>query len=825
MWPMTGFVQDLRHSFRAHFKSPGVTATAVVALGASIAASTVTVSVVQTVLLRSLPFKQPDRLVRISNDNPGLRSENIGFSVPELDDLRLTGLFEQVCAFWPTNANLTGAERPARLEVLVVSPNYFSMLGVSPRMGRVFGPEDVVPGIAEAAVISDGLWRRSFGGDPHVLGRTLRLDNDLYTIVGVLPPGFRHPGRTGSDDVELWATSGFSGPPLPPPVRKIRLLPGMVGRLKPSINYSQAQAGLNGLASRWERDFPNEYPREAKWAVDIQPLQETLVGSVRPLLLALTGAVFLVVLLTSINVANLLLARASRLHRQFAIQLALGSPRYRLVLQVLVDSVSLSLVAGVLGTGMAFLILHFVPLFLPEGVPRLNEIEAVWYVTIAGLLISLFVGVLSALVPAIHALHTNISAALREGTQGAGQSSSANRLRGGLIMFELTMGVVLMVGGGLLVRTFWRLAEKSPGFTSSQVVAADIHLPEPNDEKTDAYKSSENQQRFARELMRRLNSLPGVSLAGIITTAPIRGHSELAAFTVEGEAPSLQPTGESISVSPDYFKVMQIPLSHGRVFNENDEWGKQEVAVVDKSTAAHFWPNQDAVGKRLRMRPDATVPWFALPWMTVVGIVGDSAQDGLDVEGVPHIYTSIYQHPRKAMTLVIRTSLPATSSGPGIRREVEAIDPGVPVFHIQSMNEVISDSLATRRFAAALVGGFAVFALVLAITGIYGLLDLIVNQSLREVGIRMALGAEPSNITRLFLAKGTYPAMVGILLGIGFAALAGRGISSLLYGVSSADPAVFLAAAVLFLTVSISASYIPARRAARVDPFSALRED
>jgi putative ABC transport system permease protein len=461
---MTTLFQDVKYGLRLLWKSPGFTIVAVLSLALGVGANTAIFSIVNAVLLRSLPFSHPDRLVKIVANNRGVGAQDIGLSVPELDDLRTrAGVFDQVTATHGGPTNLTGGERPQHLELLEVSPNYFSMLGTSAHIGRVFGPGDEAPGFAEAAVISDSLWARGFGRDPGVLGRRLQLDNDPYTIVGVLPPGFRHPGRTVATDVEIWITAGFRADPFPKPDRSLPFLPGAIGLLKPGISLEQAQSRLNAFTAQLRAEYATDYPAGSGWSIEVEPLQESLVGNVRPMLLVLMGAVVLIILLALVNVANLLLARASGRQREMAVRLAMGATRSRMIRQLLTESMILSLVSGVVGVLTAIAALHFVQ-FLPARIPRLAEVQVDWTVLAFALLVSLFAGLGFGLVPALQSSKAEIAVAIREGARGSGTSSKTSRLRGLLIASESALAVVLMVGAGLLLRTFWGLLQENPGF-------------------------------------------------------------------------------------------------------------------------------------------------------------------------------------------------------------------------------------------------------------------------------------------------------------------------------------------------------------------------
>jgi predicted permease len=824
---MTTLFQDVRYGLRLLWKSPGFTIVAVLSLALGVGANTAIFSIVNAVLLRSLPFSHPDRLVKIVDNNRGVGAQDIGLSVPELDDLRTrAGVFDQVTATQGGPTNLTGGERPQHLELLEVSPNYFSMLGTSAHIGRVFGPGDEAPGFAEAAVISDSLWARGFGRDPGVLGRRLQLDNDPYTIVGVLPPGFRHPGRTVATDVEIWITAGFRADPFPKPDRSLRFLPGAIGLLKPGISLEQAQSRLNAFTAQLRAEYATDYPAGSGWSIEAEPLQDSLVGNVRPMLLVLMGAVVLIILLASVNVANLLLARASGRQREMAVRLAMGATRSHMIRQLLTESMILSLVSGVVGVLTAIAALHFVQ-FLPARIPRLAEVQVDWTVLAFALLVSLLAGLGFGLVPALQSSKAEIAVAIREGARGSGTSGKTNRLRGLLIASESALAVVLMVGAGLLLRTFWGLLQENPGFNPSRIVAANLYLPVPNNPDMDRYAKPEILNSFVREAVRRVSAIPGVDLASMTTDLPVTHLSRRRPVNIE-DRPDESGKGlfsEITSVTPEYFKVLQASLVRGRYFTEDDDTGKQPVAIVDESTARTYWPDRDPIGRRLSIRSirGAANP----PWCTVVGVIKDIKSDGLDQSGAPHIYRPIYQFPGPrslSLSVTVRTSLPATSLEPLIRREIQAVDPDLPVFNVRTMNEVIDGSLASRRFSAELVGVFAVVALLLASVGIYGLLAYMVGQRAHEIGVRMALGATPSTIGKMIVSRGAGLAGIGVVVGLILSGIMAPLISSLLYGVRPIDPEVFIAVPLILMVVVLLASYIPARRAARVSPIVALRE-
>jgi predicted permease len=826
---MGTLLQDVRYGLRMLVRKPTFTIVAVLTLALGVGANTAIFSIVNAVLLRSLPYPDPDRLVRIFFNEPGVGLRDVRFSKPELDDLLTrAGVFEDVSPIYVGSENLTGAKRPERVEGVNGSFSYFSMLGVVPQIGRLFGPPDVTPGVAQLVVISDGLWHRAYGADPNVLGRTIRIDGDPYTIIGVLPRGFRHPGPTASGDADVFGAMGFSAYPFPRPMRGTRILVSGIGRLKPGLTLAQAQAQLTAMAAQLRHDFPADYPLQAQWTIEIQPLQENLVGKVRPMLLVLLGAVILIVFIVSLNIANLLLARASGRQQEMAMRLALGASRGRMVRQMLTESMLLSLIGGAAGIATAVGTLGFILRFVPSNVPRFSEVRIDWVVLAFALLISILTGLVFGLAPALHAAKGAFSSAIREGGRGSGYSTRTGRLRDVLVVSEVAFALILMVGAGLLLRTLRDLLQENAGFNPTQVVTANTWLGVPNDPKTDPYLGIRDMTTFDRELLRRMKAIPGVALAAITSSLPTTNSnpSAVGGLKIEGFAIEDRPVessqdlrAERIRISPDYFKVFQATLLRGRSFTEGDEDGKPLVAIIDESTAHKYWPTGDPLGRRVRFGKDPTAPWT-----TVVGIIKNIKSDGLDIDGVPHIYVSTYQDPSKQVSVVLRTSLPATLLEPQIRHEIQSIDPGLPVFNVSSMNDVLDRSLASRRLSADLVGGFAGLAVLLASIGIYGLLAYMVGQRSHEIGVRMALGARRGDILRLFLRKGVALAGVGIVAGVVFSAFTASMMASLLYGVRPHDPAVFLIVPLLLFVIAVLASYLPARRATKVNPMIALRE-
>jgi putative ABC transport system permease protein len=613
-------------------------------------------------------------------------------------------------------------------------------------------------------------------------------------------------------------------------------LPGAIGRLKPGLTVAQAQARLDAMAANLRRDFANDYPPQAKWTVEVVPLQQSLVGKVRPMLVVLMAAVVLIVLVVSLNIGSLLLARASGRQQEMAVRAAMGASGGRMIRQMLTESLLLAFIGGIAGLTTAVITLKAVLRFVPANLPRLGEVNIDWRVLGFALLISLATGLLFGLAPAIHSSKAGLAGTMREGSRGSGYSAKAGRMRDALMVSQLAFAVVLMIGAGLLLETLRDLLRQNPGFNPSQVVTANIYLPNPNDPQLDPYHTLAQQIPFNRELLRRANAIPGVELAAITSNLPAADtiNSDSAAYGSTNHnslAIEDRPTessgdlsAEVIRISPDYFRVIQTPLVEGRFFTEDDENGKLPVAIIDEATARRYWwPDHDPVGRRLRIRlrfgQNPTNPWS-----TVVGVVKNIKHDGLDVDGVPHIYVPLNQFVGRSLSLALRTSSPASTLELQIRGAIQSVDPGLPVFGVTSLDQVLDASLASRRFSANLVAGFAGGALLLASIGIYGLLAYMVGQRSREIGLRLALGAQRADVLRLVLGKGVVLAGLGIVAGVIFSASTASMMASLLYGVRPHDPAVFLMVPLLLLVVAIAASYIPAWRATKVDPIVALRE-
>jgi len=803
----------------------GFTLVAVLTLAFGIGANTAIFSVVNAVVLRPLPFPKPEQIVIIRDDLTGRQIEDVGLSVDELKDLQeRSGVFEQVSAVWPVDANLTGSERPERIELLAVSPNYFALLGAHAQLGRVFGPEEQqAKGFAEGVVISDGLWKRLYGSDPNVLGRKVYADTDLYTIIGVMPPEFRHPGKTLRNEVDMWGTAGFSANPFGPPVRAARMLPGAIGRLKDGIDINQAQAKLDGLVAQLQTEFPKEYPPQAGWSIRVLSAHQQLVGNVQTILYVVLAAVGLVLLIGCVNLANLMLARSSGRRREMAIRLALGASRRRLVVQLLTESLLLSFIGGALALVVLAVLLKGFVQFIPPDIPRLNEIHI--NLTVLGFVfvISTITGLLFGLFPALQASRPDVVSNLKDGSFGSGFGLATHRFRSGLVVLEFALSLILMIAAGLLLRSFGRLLDVNPGFNPDNVLLTRVWLPVPNNPELDPYRDPLKRAGFIKELLQKVSAIPGVRNAAISngTAVPLVGPHNSGGFTIEGDAVTNNaiPTAQVGLVSPDYFRTMETPLKRGRFFTDADDRQAPQVVLIDEALAARYFSNRDPVGLRIKRGGPAS----EAPWMTIVGLVGNIKSDGFDKPDQPHLYFPIFQNPAYAMAIYLRTDVAPLTVTQSVREQVRSLDRDLPVFGERTMSQVAAESVSRRRFAMQLVGLFGILALLLAAVGIYGVIAYSVTQRTREIGIRVALGASRSAILRWVLKQGMVLTIAGVVIGLVGALALTRLLRSLLFGVGPTDLVTYGALAVLLTIVALIACYVPARRATKVDPLIALR--
>jgi predicted permease len=824
---MNTFLKDLRYACRMLLKTPAFTLVAILTLALGIGANIAAFSIVDGVLLRPLPFPQSGQLVRVYDDLRGSNTKDVGMSVPEFWDYRdRSGVFQDISVIWPIPVALTGIDRPQRIEVLATSPNYFTMLGVQPQLGRVYTQKDDVPGFIESVVLSDGFWRREFGADPNILGKSLRMDGDLYKVIGVMPPAFHHPGKTLETEEDAFIAAGYSALPFPvPPQRAFRMLPSAIARLKPGLTIEEAQARLETFTSGLSKEYPTDYPPAAGWAPRLVSVQSDLVGNIRAELYVLLGAVGFVLLIACVNLANLLLARGASRQREIAIRLALGAGRGRLIAQLLTESVLLSFISGCVALVTVVFLKRALLSFAPADLPRMNEVSISAGVLAFAFLLSILTGILFGLVPALQTASPNQIASLREGTLGSGSSKRQMRISRILVASEVALSLVLLVGAGLFLRSFWQLLQVRPGFNPHQVVTTQIWLAVPNDPKNDSYGTVPKRAAFLREVLRRVSALPGVEEASIGAggSLPLVHTRNSFPFMIEGRPAESEraPVAEFASVTPDHFRTLQIPLISGRAFTDADDDQGMRVALVDQTLARRFWPDESPIGKRLKtgpIQPNA-------PWYTIVGVVGDVKSDSLEAPGAPHIYFPLYQNPPYNSVVYLRTGGDPRALGESIRREVQSVDPNIPTYAVRSMDEVMARSMAERRFALDILGFFGVVALLLAAIGIYGVMTYTFSQRTQEIGIRMALGAQRGDILRLAIGEGMLLVALGLGSGVLGALVLTRYLRMMLFAVTPTDPVTFLSIAGILTLVALLACFIPAQRATQVDPLVALRDE
>jgi predicted permease len=799
----------------------------VLTLALGIGANVATFSVVYGVLLRPLPFPHSEQLVRVFDDLRGPNNPDVGMSAPELWDLQdRSGVFQDISAVAPGNSAIAGGDRVVRAESLITSPDYFSLLGTTkPQLGRVYTAQDSVPGFLEPVVVSDGFWRHNFGSDPNILGRKIHLDNDLYTIVGVMPPGFRHPGRTLNTDVEIWAATSFNGLPFPVPAdRSLRLIPGAIARLKPGLTVAQAQAKLDAYVSQLSRQYPTEYPAAAAWTVRLVSVKEDLVGPQRAELFILFGAVGFVLLIACVNIANLLLARSSGRRREIAIRLAMGASRRRLAGQLLTESTLLSLISGVVALVTVVFLKDAIISMAPADIPRLNEVDLSAGVLFFALLMSMLTGVLFGLAPALQATNPNQVENLREGGRGSGAGRRHSRLSRTLVVSEVALSIILLAGAGLLLRSFWRVLEVRPGFNPKNLTTLQIWIPVSNNPATDPYALEEKRAAFLMDVFRRVSVLPGVEQSAISgnDTLPMNSGRNYSPFSIQGRPADSErsPVADIAVVDTEYFRTMEVPLVTGRNFTVSDTNETQTVGVIDQTLARRYWPGENPLGQQVKFGFGA-----GIQGVTIVGVVGDIKSDGFDAPSVPHIYVPLGQFAPVNAVVFFRSRGEVGNLGEAVRREVEKVDPNIPVHSISSMDQIITRSLADRRFALELLGLFATVALVLAAVGIYGVLAYSFSQRTHEIGIRIALGAQRLDIFRMAVGEGMQLVAIGLAVGLVGAVALTRFVRTMLFDVSPSDPITFGAISFMLAAVAFVACFIPARRATRVDPLVALREE
>jgi putative ABC transport system permease protein len=805
--------QDMRYGLRMLMKNPGFTLVAVVALALGIGANTAIFSVVNAVLLRPLPFENSERLMQVWSTSVKRGWNAAPASYLNYRDWREQNqVFEYMAAYSEASAAITYADVPEQIDGIGATSDLFKVLAAQPLMGRTFLPEDERAGGSHVVVLGYDLWQRRFNADPNIVGKQVKFDGESTTVVGVMPQGFRFPLDTGT--IEFWI-------PLDPEQgynkeRGANYL-SVVGRLKPNVTTEQAQAEMTAIGQRLEQQYPDKNMGKG---VRLVSLYEQMVGQIRPALLILLGAVGFVLLIACANVANLLLARASSRHKEIAIRTALGASRMRVIRQLLTESLLLSFMGGMIGLLLAFWGVDLLGAAIPADIPRITEIGLDLKVLAFTTGVALLTGVVFGLVPALQVSKPDLTESLKEGGRGSTEGLRRNRTRSLLVVIEVALSLVLLIGAGLLIKSFVYLLNVKPGFNPEHVVTANVALPPVK------YGESEQQAAFFRQVIERIQTLPNVEAAAVIAPLPLSGSMMQNILTVEGRPP-LAPGEKLITdtrlISPDYMRVMGIPLIKGRTFTEQDGKDAPRVFVINETLARRYFPSEDPIGKRIKVSVRASSEKEDSGG-EIVGIVGDVKHRSLDRESSPECYISYLQIPDPYMTLVVRTkSADPMGIAASLRSAIQQVDPEEPVFDIQTMNQVLAHSIATRRFNMLLLGIFASVALVLAGVGLYGVMNYSVAQRTHEIGIRMALGASARDVLKMVVGQGMLFTLIGLGLGLVAAFALTRVMGGLLVGVSTTDPWTFMGTAGLLALVALLACYIPARRAMRVDPMVALR--
>lgn len=800
---MDTLLQDIRYGIRGFFKRPAFTVVALIALALGIGANTAIFSLVNAVVLQPLPFPESDRLVWVyGNIKTGSNRASVA-PLDYLDFREQNTTFEQFAATFsvPLSLNLTGAGEPERLSAAGVTGNYFQTLGVTPMMGRAFQMENEKPALNQVAILSYSLWQKTFGGDPAIVGKTVTLDSKSCEVIGVMPQSFSFP-----QTAQVWIPINFDrGPEMKQ--RKAHFM-RPIGRLKPGVTLAQAQADTDIIAQRLEEQFPAS---NTGWNLRLVPLQDQLVGNIRPTLFILFGAVGFVLLIACANVANLLLVRAAAREKEIALRTALGAGRFRIVRQMITESVLLALAGGVLGALLAFWGVDLLVKLGGDSIPPTANVKIDLTVLAFTFILSIVTGVLFGLAPALRTLKLNLSESLKEGGRSAGHSAPRNRTRSVLVVLESAVAVVLLIGAGLLIKSFIRLNNVQPGFDPSQVLTMRVDLPR------EKYSKPELTGNFFTQLQGRVASLPGVESVGLITELPLSGQPNDMPFTIAGRpaATMNQMFGADFRrINRQYFEAMRIPLLRGRNFTDLETQQASKVIIVSDRLASEVFPNEDPLGKRLVMMMGDD------QW-EIVGVVGDIRHRAMEIDPQPTMYMPSVQ--TGGTNLVIRTQGDPANLTAAVREEVKAIDPDQPIAAVRTMDEWVARSVAASRYRTTLLGLLALVALVLASTGIYGVMSYSVAQRTHEIGVRMALGARGLDVLKLVVRQGMVLVIIGVAVGVVGAFALTRVMSTLLFGVTAKDPLTFVTVGLVLSAVAFIACYIPACRATKVDPLTALR--
>jgi putative ABC transport system permease protein len=809
---MGALMQDVRYGLRMLAKSPGFTVVAILTLALGIGANTAIFSIVDAVLLRSLPYPHPNQLVLMFGVPLQQPDALSGISYRDFTEYREQNrVFSELAGNAFHDLTLTGAGEPSIVNTAGVTPEIFPLLNAKPLAGRTLLPEDGKQGAAPVAVLSENLWRGRFGSDPAIIGQSIALDMRSFTVVGILPASFRYP--EGAPQQDVWisiAQDPLFGPLMSQP--RVHGL-GVLGRLKPGVSLAEAQAEMETLSARLAKEFPGQ---DSELTIRIEPYRQVVVGNVKSALLILLGAVGLVLLIACANIANLLLSRATSRGREIAVRIALGAGRARIIRQLLTESALLGLLGGVAGVLLAAWGVWSFRSFLPSDVTQINSIHVGGSVLAFALLLSLAAALAFGLAPALLATPSNLQTNINEGGARAGQRGG-QRVRNLLVVAEISLAMVLLVAGGLLIRSFALITSVNPGFDPKNVMEAEVSLPQFQ------YSTPQQWTAFSNELMARLHAQPGLRNSALAAPLPMDRQGEANfAFSIVGNPllpPGKSTTADWFTVSPDYFRVMRIPLLRGRFFSEQDSPSNPNVAIISETLAQRYFPNQDPIGRQMRFGfpPDSNVS------REIVGVVSDVRDAALSQKPGPMMYVPFAQAPLYGGEVVVRSSLSASSVAAAIRQAVHSIDKDLPVTDVESFPDALGQSISQEQFRTFLLGSFSAIALVLSAVGIFGVISYSASQRRHEIGIRMALGAQRHDVLRLILGQGAKLALLGLGVGVVFAFLLTRLMASLLYGVSATDPLTFGVVAIVLLGVALTACYIPACRAMRVDPMVALR--
>ncbi len=798
---METLLQDLRFALRMLAKGRGVTFLALLALAFGIGANTAIFSVVNTVLLRPLPYKDPEHLLALSIVFPELGPEGSTFSPSDFFDFRAQNRTFQFAAFEDTVCNLTGGQTPEQIPGALATADFFSTLGVSPLLGRGFLAGEDKPGAERVAVLSEGFWRGHFNADPQILGRSIIIDSRLCKVVGVMPANFQFPNRT----MQVWLAHQIEQPTHRGPYY-------LRGLLRFSGTIEQARAELAAMATRIKTTTPGLPP---EYGFISTPLKESLVGKVQPALLVLLGAVGLLLLIAALNVANLVLSRSAARRREISIRAALGASRTRIVRQFLTENLILAFAGGLAGLLLSFWGIDLLRAFGPDDVPRLHDVTVDCWVLGWTALISLGSGILFGIAPAWHGT-TNLNDSLKESGRATTASGAANRLRNVLVISEIAIALMLLIGAGLLIRSFVSLQQVHPGFVPQQIVTMEITLPSAK------YSDAPKIASFFDGLLTRVRTLPGVSSAALTLSLPPNGLQINDNFLAEGQPlvdDSKAPIGDAVAITPGYFHTFGVPVLQGRDFTDTDNKSSPPVVIINRTLARQFFGNTNPVGKRLKV---GGTDRKNNPWMEIVGVVGDVKYEGLGTPTAPAFYWPLDQGPMQSMSLVLRTALSPTSAATSVRAVMRRIDADVPVAHVNTIENLVNESVAQPKFRTFLIGVFSAVALLLAAIGIYGVVAYSITQRTHEIGIRMALGAQRGDVLTLIVRQGLVLALIGIALGLLGAFGLTRVMSNLLFSVAPTDPLTFAGISLLLLLIAFFATYLPARRAAKLDPVLAL---